>query len=76
LAGWVKDEKAPDIPLVNFLLNPRISKESLGTVLVINVPVQLALDPSIGAIAASCTAILKPFEIAPATAIALKRVVP
>lgn len=35
LPKWVKDEKAPDIPLANKLLAPHIRKEPLGTVLVI-----------------------------------------
>ena len=74
----MKDEKAPDIPLSNSLLNPRIRKEPLGTVLVIgayNFPVQLALGPLIGAIAAGCTGVLKPSEVSPATAMVLKKIV-
>jgi beta-apo-4'-carotenal oxygenase len=35
LEKWVKDEKAPDIPLMNALLKPRIRKDPLGCVLVI-----------------------------------------
>lgn len=35
LARWAKDEKAADIPLMNKLMNPRIRKDPLGTVLVI-----------------------------------------
>ena len=35
LAKWAKDEGAPDIPLANKLLFPRIRKEPLGCVLVI-----------------------------------------
>jgi beta-apo-4'-carotenal oxygenase len=78
LAGWAKDEKAQDIPLMNSLMNPRIKKEPLGAVLVIgafNFPVQLSLGPFIGAIAAGCTAILKPSEVSPATAMVLKKIV-
>lgn len=77
LAKWMKDEKAPDIPLTNSLLNPRIKKEPLGTVLVIgayNFPVNLSLGPIIGAIAAGCTAVLKPSEVSPATAMVLKKI--
>ena len=77
LKNWVKDEPAPDMPLTNKLLNPRIRKEPLGTVLVIgafNFPVQLCLGPIIGAIAAGCTAILKPSEVSPATAMVLKKI--
>jgi beta-apo-4'-carotenal oxygenase len=78
LKKWMKDEKAPDIPLTNSLLNPRITKEPLGNVLVIgayNFPVQLSLGPLIGAIAAGCTGVLKPSEVSPATAMMLKKVI-
>lgn len=78
LAKWMKDEKAPDIPLTNSLLNPRIRKEPLGTVLVLgayNFPIQLSLGPFIGAIAAGCTAVLKPSEVSPATAMVLQKIV-
>jgi len=78
LAKWMKDEPAPDIPLVNSLMYPRIKKEPLGTILVIgayNFPVQLSLGPLIGAIAAGCTGVLKPSEVSPATAMVLKKIV-
>ncbi len=78
LEKWMTDEKAPDIPLTNRPLNPKIRKEPLGTVLVIgtyNLPVQLALGPFIGVIAAGCTGILKPSEVSPATAMVLKNIV-
>jgi beta-apo-4'-carotenal oxygenase len=40
LKKWAKDEKAPDIPLMNAALSPRIRKDPLGCVLVIGyVPV-------------------------------------
>jgi beta-apo-4'-carotenal oxygenase len=35
LEKWAKDEKAPDIPLMNSLLKPRIRKDPLGCVLII-----------------------------------------
>ncbi|MCJ1471452.1 hypothetical protein MMC13_000091 [Lambiella insularis] len=78
LAKWAKDESAPDIPFANKLLSPRIRKDPLGCVLIIgtyNFPVQLAIGPLIGAIAAGCTAILKPSENAPAVALVLQKVV-
>ncbi|PBP18596.1 fatty aldehyde dehydrogenase [Diplocarpon rosae] len=78
LAKWMKDESAPDIPLTNTLLNPRIRKEPLGTVLVIgayNFPIQLSLGPLIGAIAAGCTGVLKPSEVSPASAMVMKKIV-
>ncbi|KAK6584158.1 hypothetical protein PZA11_003888 [Diplocarpon coronariae] len=78
LEKWMKDESAPDIALTNTLLNPRIRKEPLGTVLVIgayNFPIQLSLGPLIGAIAAGCTGILKPSEVSPASAMVMKKIV-
>lgn len=78
LAKWMKDEKAPDIPLANMALSPRIRKEPLGTVLIIgayNFPVQLSLGPLIGAMAAGCTAVLKPSEVSPHTAMVLAKIV-
>jgi beta-apo-4'-carotenal oxygenase len=78
LEKWAKDEAAPDMSLTNKLMSPIIRKEPLGTVLVIgcwNFPVQLSLGPFIGAIAAGCTAVLKPSEISPATAMVLTKIV-
>ncbi|TKA71161.1 hypothetical protein B0A49_05190 [Cryomyces minteri] len=78
LEKWVKDEAAPDIPLLNKALSPRIRKEPLGCVLIIgayNFPVQLSLGPLIGAIAAGCTAILKPSENAPAAAAVMEMII-
>jgi len=35
LEKWAKDEAAPDIPLLNKALSPKIRKDPLGVVLVI-----------------------------------------
>lgn len=35
LAKWAKDERAPDMPLTNYLLSPTIRKDPLGCVLII-----------------------------------------
>lgn len=78
LHKWMRDESAPDIALMNKALNPKIRKEPLGAVLVIgcwNFPVQLLLGPLIGAIAAGCTAVVKPSEVSPATAMVMQRVI-
>ncbi|KAI4202350.1 MAG: hypothetical protein LQ348_001522 [Seirophora lacunosa] len=78
LPKWVKDETAPDIPLMNKLLSPRIRKDPLGAVLIVgtyNFPVNLAITPLVGAIAAGCTAILKPSESAPTVAKVLQHIV-
>ncbi|KAL8928567.1 MAG: hypothetical protein Q9208_001801 [Pyrenodesmia sp. 3 TL-2023] len=78
LPKWVKDEAAPDIPLANKLLSPRIRKDPLGAVLIIgtyNFPMNLSITPLVGAIAAGCTAILKPSESAPSVAKVLQHIV-
>ncbi|KAI9735895.1 MAG: hypothetical protein M1834_001361 [Cirrosporium novae-zelandiae] len=78
LEKWVREEKAPDIPLTNALLRPTIRKDPLGCVLVIgayNFPCQLSLGPMIGAIAAGCTVVLKPSEHAPNAAAVMEKVV-
>ena len=35
LRTWAKDESAPDIPLANKFMNPKIRKDPLGAVLII-----------------------------------------
>ncbi|KAK3074870.1 Hexadecenal dehydrogenase [Teratosphaeriaceae sp. CCFEE 6253] len=77
LESWMRDESAPDIPLMNRLMRPRIRKDPLGAVLVIgayNFPYMLTLGPLIGAIAAGCTAIIKPSENAPNAARTMQHV--
>lgn len=77
LEKFAKDETCEDVPLTYAALKPRIRKEPLGMVLVIgafNFPVQLSLLPVIGAISAGCTAVLKPSESAPATAMVLVKI--
>ena len=54
LAGWMKPEKVAT-PLANFPASSTIRREPLGVVLIIapwNYPLQLALGPLVGAIAA------------------------
>ncbi|KAI8292478.1 Beta-apo-4'-carotenal oxygenase [Colletotrichum sp. SAR11_57] len=78
LATWIQDDKNIDVFLPFSLLRPRIRKQPLGTVLIIgtyNFPVQLNICPLIGAIAAGCTAVVKPSENAPATAMILKGII-
>ncbi|KAK4899501.1 Hexadecenal dehydrogenase [Elasticomyces elasticus] len=78
LEKWMKDESAPDIPLTNLLMRPRIRKDPLGAVLIIgayNFPYQLTLGPLIGAIAAGCTAVIKPSENAPHAARIMQHIV-
>ncbi|KAI8625699.1 aldehyde dehydrogenase [Xylariaceae sp. FL1651] len=78
LKTWVKDDKDLDYPLTFAPLKPRIRKEPLGAVLIIgpyNFPLMLNLSPLVGAISAGCTAVIKPSESAPATAMIIKEVV-
>jgi aldehyde dehydrogenase (NAD+) len=67
LAAWMRPERVPS-PLALFPAKSRIEREPLGVVLIIspwNFPLQLALGPWIGALAAGNSAILKPSELAP-----------
>ena len=64
---WSKRKKAHS-PLKLFPSQSYITKEPLGTALIIspwNYPVQLILNPLIGAISAGCTAVLKPSPYVP-----------
>ena len=77
LKKWAKDEKAEDIPLVNYFNRPHIRKDPLGCVLIIgpfNFPIQLTFGPLVGAIAGGNTAILKPSEQAPASAAIMQKI--
>ncbi|KAI1380743.1 Aldehyde/histidinol dehydrogenase [Hypoxylon crocopeplum] len=78
LKDWVKDDKNIEYPFTFSAMKPRIRKEPLGTVLIIgpyNFPLMLNIAPLIGAIAAGCTAVVKPSENAPATAMVIKELV-
>jgi len=78
LARFAKDEKAEDTALLNSIVSPKIRKDPLGAVLIIgafNFPIQLALGPLVGAIAAGCTAVLKPSENAPNAARVMEHII-
>ncbi|KAF2133735.1 aldehyde dehydrogenase [Dothidotthia symphoricarpi CBS 119687] len=78
LPRFAKDETPTDIPLTNKLMGPRIRKDPLGTALIIgayNFPFQLSVGPLIGAIAAGCTAVVKPSESAPYAAAILQKII-
>jgi len=78
LKTWAKDDTDLDYPLTFAALKPRLRKEPLGSVLIIgpyNFPMMLLLAPLVGAISAGCTAVLKPSESAPATAMVIKEMV-
>ncbi|CAK7206068.1 Hexadecenal dehydrogenase [Sporothrix eucalyptigena] len=70
--------RPPDVPLTFYAAGLRTRKEPLGAVLIIgayNYPVNLLLCPLVGAIAAGCTAVVKPSEVAPNVAMVLKEMI-
>ncbi len=76
--SWTQPQKVR-LPLHLRPGSARIVQEPLGTVLIIapwNYPVQLLLGPLIPAFAAGNTAVVKPSEVAPATAAALADLIP
>ena len=67
VSGWARRRKART-PLKLFPSCSHIVKEPLGNSLIIspwNYPVQLLLNPLVGAISAGCTAVLKPSPYVP-----------
>ena len=67
LSSWAKAERKSS-PLAILPATSRIIKEPLGNTLIIapwNYPVQLLLNPLVGAISAGCTAMLKPSPYVP-----------
>ena len=67
LSRWARPERKLS-PLAIMPASSRIIKEPLGNTLIIapwNYPVQLLLNPLIGAISAGCTAMLKPSPYVP-----------
>ncbi|WP_224364895.1 aldehyde dehydrogenase family protein [Hyalangium versicolor] len=73
--GWMKPRRA----LAPVVIQPARAyqyADPLGVTLIIapwNYPYQLSIAPLIGALAAGCTAVLKPSELAPATSRVLAR---
>ncbi len=77
LSSWMKPEKV-GTNLLNIPSSSFIMPEPLGVVLIIspwNYPFQLLLTPLIGAITAGNCVVLKPSELAPATAAIMKIIV-
>lgn len=77
LGGWMRTERVPS-PLTLWPAKSEIRHESKGAVLVMapwNFPVNLSLSPVIYAVAAGNAVVLKPSEVAPATAQLLAEVV-
>jgi aldehyde dehydrogenase (NAD+) len=77
LKKWMKPSRVKT-NLLNFPSKSYILAEPLGVVLIIgpwNYPLQLLLAPLVGAIAAGNCAVLKPSEMAPATAAILEKII-
>ena len=67
VSGWARKKRAHS-PLKLFPSRSYITKEPLGCSLIIspwNYPVQLLLNPLVGAISSGCTAVLKPSPYVP-----------
>ncbi|MEU1424204.1 aldehyde dehydrogenase family protein [Kitasatospora sp. NPDC005751] len=78
LDEWLSPRPA-DVPEAFRPATARVVREPLGVVLVIapwNYPLQLALAPVVGALAAGNAVLVKPSELAPATSAALARLLP
>lgn len=78
LSEWM-ESKPVKIPLAFHPAAAKIEPQPLGVVLIIgpwNYPLQLILAPLVAAIASGNVAVLKPSELAPATSIALGRLIP
>lgn len=77
LHRWMKHERAKT-NLLNFPSSGRIIHDPKGVVLIIapwNYPLNLLLLPLVGAIAAGNCAVLKPSEVAPATASVIEKII-
>lgn len=78
LRGWLRPRRVP-VPLALAPASASTMLEPLGVVLVIspwNYPLQLLLEPAVGALAAGNAVLLKPSELAPATSALLAELVP
>lgn len=77
LESWMA-KKRKAFTLTSFLSSNWIQYEPLGNALIIapwNYPFQLSMSPLVSAIAAGCTAILKPSEYSPRTAAMMQRLI-
>lgn len=77
LGRWMRPERRPT-PLKLQPSTSRILSEPLGTTLIIapwNYPVQLLLNPLVGAISAGCTAVLKPSPYTPHVSATLRAMI-
>ncbi|MFD8705394.1 aldehyde dehydrogenase family protein [Kitasatospora sp. NPDC059648] len=78
LEEWLQPKPA-GVPDAFLPAEARVVRDPLGVVLIIapwNYPLQLALAPLVGALAAGNTAVVKPSELAPSTSAAIARLLP
>ncbi|MFE3505774.1 aldehyde dehydrogenase family protein [Kitasatospora sp. NPDC059146] len=78
LEEWLEPRPAA-VPGAFLPAEARVVRDPLGVVLIIapwNYPLQLALAPLVGALAAGNTALVKPSELTPATSAAIARLLP
>lgn len=76
LSKWMKEKRVPT-PLAQFPSKSFVSPQPYGVALIMspwNYPIQLCLEPLIGAISAGCTAVVKPSIYAAATSHALAKI--
>jgi aldehyde dehydrogenase (NAD+) len=76
LSNWMKEKRVPT-PLAQFPSKSFVSPQSYGVALIMspwNYPIQLCLEPLIGAISAGCTAVVKPSAYTAATSHALAKI--
>lgn len=77
LRSWMRPERVP-LPVAQLPGRARILRQPLGVLAVVspwNYPVNLTLAPTVGALAAGNTVVVKPSELAPATSRALAELV-
>ncbi len=77
LKSWMKPKKC-STPIKMFPSQSYLVKEPLGNALIVspwNYPVQLLLNPLVGAISSGCTAILKPSPYVPNVSKALQQMI-
>jgi aldehyde dehydrogenase (NAD+) len=77
LRNWMEPQSVPT-DLANLPSGSKIYHDALGVVLLIapwNYPLQLLLIPTVGAIAGGNCAVLKPSELAPATAAITEKII-
>lgn len=77
IGRWSKRERRKT-PITLFGSKSYIVREPLGTALIVspwNYPIQLLLNPLVGAIAAGCTAVLKPSPYVPSLSLAVEKMI-